>query len=278
MHVGARESSTTSAAHTGHDNPSDSLARSATAPEPELMDSSSSLHWHKEQDREGLLRAGQEAAAGLTDVARVLDDIEIDLTFARHADRMQLRQSSERLGSIARTLVGETQASSPIGARHASILGKVALAAATMSMLPFAEGAGPLAGRKFRASYEHAMRNLERVHQYAEAAQSETRMDLRLQITALFSRLDGLAAEVGVEIGDRLDLGQATNTPQLPPSAALDGLREAIEMAPSDTTQAPHGEMQDATVGTISGLAETLAVIEYRIAEVFAQLTGDAPL
>ena len=59
MHVGARESSTTSAAHTGHDNPSDSLARSATAPEPELMDSSSSLHWHKEQDREGRLGAGQ---------------------------------------------------------------------------------------------------------------------------------------------------------------------------------------------------------------------------
>ncbi len=46
----------------------------------------------------------------------------------------------------------------------------------------------------------------------------------------------------------------------------------------SDTTQAPDGETQDPTVGAVSGLAETLAVIEYRIAEVFAQLTGDAPL
>jgi len=182
------------------------------------------------------------------------------------------------LGSIARTLVGETQASSPIGAKHASILGKVALAAATMSMLPFADGAGPLAGRRFRASYEHAMRNLERVHQYAEAAQSETRMDLRLQITALFGQLDALAAEVGVEMGERLDLGQVTITPQLPPSPSFDGLRQAIEKAPFDTTQATDGEMQGPRVGAVSDLAETLAVIEYRIAEVFAQLTGDAPL
>jgi hypothetical protein len=242
------------------------------------MDTSSSLQWHAEQDREGLLRAGQEAAGGLTDVARVLGEIEIDLTFARHADRRHLRQSSERLGSIARTLIGETQAGSPIGAKHASILGKVALAAATMSMLPFADGAGLVAGRRFRASYEHAMRNLERVHQYAEAAQSESRKDLRLQITALFGQLDAIAAEVGVEMGERLDLGQVANAPQLPPSPAFDGLREAIERVPFDSTQATDGEMRDPTVGAASGLAETLAVIEYRIAEVFAQLTGDAPL
>ena len=239
------------------------------------MDASSSLQWREEQDLEGLLRAGQEAAAGLTDVARVLDDIEIDLTFARHANRRQLRQSSERLGSIARTLVGETQASSPVGAKHASILGKVALAAATMSMLPFADGADPSAGRRFRASYEHAMRNLDRVHQYAEAAQSETRKDLRLQIAVLFGQLDALAAEVGMEMAERLDLGQVTNMLQLPPSEAFDDLRQAIEKVPSDTKQSPE---DDPTVGAMSGLAETLAVIEYRIAEVFAQLTGDAPL
>ena len=122
------------------------------------------------------------------------------------------------------------------------------------------------------------MRNLERVHQYAEAAQCETRKDLRLQITALFGQLDGLAAEVGVEMAERLDLGQVTNTLQLPPSAAFDGLRQAIERAPFHTTQAPDGETQDPTMGVVGGLAETLAVIEYRIAEVFAQLTGDTPL
>jgi hypothetical protein len=31
-------------------------------------------------------------------------------------------------------------------------------------------------------------------------------------------------------------------------------------------------------VGTMSSLRETLAVIEYRIAEVFAQMAGDTPL
>jgi len=106
------------------------------------MDSYSSLRWLEGRDLEGLLRAGREAAAGLMDVSRVLDDIEIDLTFARHADRRQLRQSSERLESIARTLTGETQAGSPVGAKHASMVGKVALAAATISVLPFAEGKG----------------------------------------------------------------------------------------------------------------------------------------
>jgi hypothetical protein len=239
------------------------------------MDATSSLQWREEQDLEGLLRAGQEAATGLTEVARVLDDIEIDLTFARHANRRQLRQSSERLVSIARTLVGETQASSPVGAKHASILGKVALAAATMAMLPFADGADPSAGRRFRASYEHAMRNLDRVHQYAEAAQSETRKDLRLQIAALFGQLDALAAEVGMEMAARLDLSEVTHMLQLPPSEAFDDLRQAIEKVPSDTKQSLE---DDPTVGAMNGLAETLAVIEYRIAEVFAQLTGDAPL
>jgi hypothetical protein len=242
------------------------------------MDATSSFHWHKEQNREGLLRAGIEAAAGLTNVAKVLDDIDVDLTFARHADRTQLRQSSHRLESIARTLIGETQVSSPVGAKHASILGKVALASATMSMLPFADGARRSAGQRFRASYEHAMRNLERVQQYAEAAQSETRQDLRLQITALFGQLDALAAEVGVEMAERPDFGQLTTMLQLPPTTAFDGLRQAIENVPSDGTLDPGGETQDPTVDAMSDLAETLAVIEYRIAEVFAQLAGDAPL
>ena len=145
-------------------------------------------------------------------------------------------------------------------------------------MLPFADGADRSAGRRFKASYEHAMRNLERVHQYAEAAQSKTRKDLRLQIAALFGQLDALAAEVGLEMAEHLDLGQVTNMLQLPPSEAFDDLRQAIERAPSDATQSPDGVVHDPNAGAMSGLAETLAVIEYRIAEVFAELTGDAPL
>ena len=250
----------------------------AEASKPELMDSYSSPRWHKEQDLEGLLRAGQEAAAGLADVARVLDDIEIDLTFARHADRRQLRQSSERLESIARTLIGETQASSPVGAKHASMVGKAALAAATISVLPFAERAGRLAGQKFKASYERAMRNLERVHQFAESAQRKTREDLRLQIADLFGQLDVLAAELGLEMAGRLDPGQGTNTLQLPPSEVFDGLRLAIENAPSTAKQAPEDGAQERSVGATSGLLERLAVIEYRVAEVFAQMAGDALL
>jgi hypothetical protein len=242
------------------------------------MDRYSSAHWHEEQDLEGLLHAGQEAAAGLTDVSRVLDDIEIDLTFARHADRRQLRQSSERLESIAHTLIGETQASSPVGAKHASMVGKAALAAATISVLPFAERAGRVTGQKFKASYERSMRNLELVHHYAESAQSKTREDLRLQITALFGQLDALAAELGVEIAERIDLGQPTNTLELPPSEAFDGLRQAIEKVSSNAKQAPEDTVQDPGAGPMSGLLETLAVIECRIAEVFAQMAGDAPL
>ncbi len=81
-----------------------------------------------------------------------------------------------------------------------------------------------------------------------------------------------------MEMAERVDLGLVTNTLQLPPSAAFDGLREAIEKAPFDVTQTSDGETHNPTLGAMSGLAETLAVIEYRIAEVFAQLTGDAPL
>lgn len=242
------------------------------------MDTYSSLRWLEGRDLEGLLRVGREAATGLMDVSRVLDDIEVDLTFARHADRRQLRQSSERLESIARTLIGETRAGSPVGAKHASVVGKVALAAATISVLPFAEGAGRLAGKRFKASYERAVRNLERVHQYAESAESKTREDLRLQITALFGQLDVLAAELGVEMAERFDVVQVTNTLQLPPSEAFDGLRQVIEQVPSNIMQAPGEAAQDPTVEAASGLLERLAVIEYRIAEVFAQMAGDVPL
>ena len=91
-------------------------------------------------------------------------------------------------------------------------------------------------------------------------------------------RLDALAAELGVETAERLDLRQVTNTLQLPPSEAFDGLRQAIEKVSSNTEQAPEETAQVPTVGAMSGLLETLAVIEYRIAEVFAQMAGDAPL
>jgi hypothetical protein len=126
------------------------------------------------------------------------------------------------------------------------VVGKVALAAATISVLPFAEDAGRLAGQRFKASYERAMRDLERVHHYAESAQSKTREDLRLQIAALFGQLDVLAAELGVETAGRLDRGQGTNTLQLPPSEAFDGLRLAIEKAPSNAKQAPEDGVKNA--------------------------------
>jgi hypothetical protein len=94
----------------------------------------------------------------------------------------------------------------------------------------------------------------------------------------LFGQLDALAAEVGVEMAERLGLGHVANTLELPPSAAFDGLRQTIEKIPLDAARAPGSETLDPTVGRASDLAETLTVIEYRIAEVFAQLTGDAPL
>jgi hypothetical protein len=239
------------------------------------MDSDPSRGCRAGRDLEGFARAGQDAALGLTDVARVLDDIAIDLSFARHADRKQLRQASERLESIARTLVGETGAGSPMGAKHAAILGKVALAAAAVAVLPFAEGVGRVAGRGFKSSYACAMKSLERLHHHAEAAQSATRRDLSLQITGLSGQLRALAAEVGVEMTDHLDLGQMTSSLQVPTGFAFDRLREAIEMVPSDPPRAVEDRGHASSQAT-DGLLETLAAIEYRIAEVFAQLVGDA--
>ena len=63
-----------------------------------------------------------------------------------------------------------------------------------------------------------------------------------------------------------------------PRSEAFDGLRQAIEKVSSNTEQAPEETAQVPTVGAMSGLLETLVLIEYRIAEVFAQMAGDAPL
>ena len=148
-------------------------------------------------------RAAEEAAGALGEVCMVLHEIALDMSFARHANRMPLRQSCERIENIARTLIGEARASGPVGAKHVSIVGKVALAAATISVLPFAEDAGHVAMNRFKASHERASRNLELVHQYAERAQAETRKDLNLQITALFSELDHLATEVGTGMAEQ---------------------------------------------------------------------------
>lgn len=81
-----------------------------------------------------------------------------------------------------------------------------------------------------------------------------------------------------MEMAERFDVVQVTNTLQLPPSEAFDGLRQVIEQVPSNIMQAPGEAAQDPTVEAASGLLERLAVIEYRIAEVFAQMAGDVPL
>ena len=223
--------------------------------------------------------AAEEAAGALREICMVLDEIALDLSFARHASRMPLRLSSDRIENIARTLIGEARACGPVGAMHTSIVGKVALAAATISVLPFAEDAGQVAMHRFKASHERAMRNLEWVHQYAESAQSETRKDLSLQIKALFGELDRLTAQVGMEMAEqRRELDQAMSMRQLPASWALEGLDQVIVRVRMDANQASVGEDRGRLVGSTSSHLERLAEIEFRIAEIFAQLTGDAPL
>jgi hypothetical protein len=224
-------------------------------------------------------RAAEEAAGALREVCMVLDEIAFDMSFARHANRMPLRLSSDRIENIARTLIGEANACGPVGARHMSIVGKVALAAATMSVLPFAEDAGQVAMHRFKASHERAMRNLEWVHQYAESAQSETRKELSLQISALSGELDRLAAELGMEMAEkRRELEEATIMRQLPASWPLEGLDQAIGKVRLDAKQASADEDRGSFVGSTSSHWERLAEIEFSIAEIFAQLTGDAPL
>ena len=209
----------------------------------------------------------------------VLDSIALDMSFARHANRMPLRLSSDRIENIARTLIGEAHACGPLGAKHTSIVGKVALAAATISVLPFAEDAGQIAMHRFKASHERAIRNLELVHQYAESAQSETRKDLSFQIRTLFGELDRLAAQVGVEMAEqRRELEEAMSTRQLPASWALEGLDQVILKVRIDAKQASVGEERSWSVGSTNSHLERLAEIEFRIAEIFAQLTGDTPM
>ena len=224
-------------------------------------------------------RAAAEAAGALREVCMVLDEIALDMSFARHASRMPLRLSSDRIENIARTLIGEAHACSPVGAKHTSIVGKVALAAATISVLPFAEDAGQVAMHRFKASHERASRNLELVHQYAESAQSETRKDLSLQITTLSGELHRLAAEVGMEMSEqRRGLEEAMSTRQLPASWALEGLDQVIAKVRMDAKQASADEDRGWLLGSTGSHWERLAEIEFRIAEIFAQLTGDIPL
>jgi len=240
-----------------------------------------SLHTinNKKQALENMQRAAEEAAGALREVCLVLDEVALDMRFARHANRMPLRMSSQRIENIARTLIGEAHACGPVGAKHASIVGKVALAAATICVLPFAEDAGQVAMHRFRASHERAMRNLEWVHHYAESAQSETRKDLSLQITVLFRELDRLAAEVGMEMAEqRRELEEAMNMRQLPASWALEGLDQVIGKVRMDAMQASVDEDRGWLLGSTGSHWERLAEIEFRIAEIFAQLTGDTPL
>jgi len=231
---------------------------------------------NRKQALENMQRAAEEAAGALGEVCLVLDEIALDMRFARHANRMPLRMSSHRIENIARTLIGEAHACGPVGAKHASIVGKVALAAATISVLPFAEDAGQVAMHRFRASHERALRNLEWVHHYAESAQSETRKDLSLQITVLFRELDRLAAEVGMEMAEqRRELEEAMNMRRLPASWVLEGLHQVIEKVDTDAEQSFVDEDPGRLISSTSSNLEELAVIEYRIAEIFAQLVGD---
>jgi hypothetical protein len=235
---------------------------------------------NKEQALANMQRAAEEAAGALREVCMVLDGIALDMSFARHASRMPLRLSSDRLENIARTLVGEARARGPVGAKHASIVGKVALAAASISVILFAEDAGQVAMNRFKASHERASRNLELVDQYAESAQSETRQDLNLQITALFAELDHLASDVGGGVAEqrRRELEEAMTTRQLPASGALQGLDHVIGKLRMGAQQASVDEDRGWLLDSTGGHWEKLAEIEFRIAEIFAQLTGDTPL
>ncbi len=234
---------------------------------------------NKSQALGDMQQAAEEAAGALREVCMVLDEIALDMRFARHASRAPLRQASDRLENIARTLVGEAHACSPVGAKHTSIVGKVALAAATISVLPFGEDAGQVAMHRFKASHQRAMRNLEAVHQYGEKAQSELRKNLSLQIRALFGELDRITAEVGMEMAEqRRELEEAMNVRQLPATWALEGLEQVIGKVRMDAKQASLDEDRSSLLGSTSSHLERLAEIEFRIAEIFAQLTGDTPL
>ena len=224
--------------------------------------------------------AAEEAAGALGEVCLVLDGIALDMSFARHASRVPLKLSSVRLERIARALTSEAGACGPVGAKHISIAGKVALAGATISVLPFAEDAGQVAMNRFKASHERATRNLDLVEQSAESAQAETRKDLSLQIAALFGELDLLAKEVGEGmVEQRRELQDAMNKRELAASWALEGLDQALEGARTDASQP--GSVEEHGTGSLGPTGsrwERLVEIEFKIAEIFAQLTGDTPV
>jgi hypothetical protein len=231
----------------------------------------------KEEALAVMQRAAEEAAGALGEVCMVLDEIALDMSFARHASRVPLRLSSDRLEKIARTLTSEAGASGPVGTKHVAIAAKVALASATISVLPFAEDAGHGAMNRFKASHERAVMNLDLVEQCAESAQSETRKDLGLQIAGLFGDLDRLAKEVGVGMAEqRRELEEAMNRRELSASRALEGLGQAIEKVRIDATnQDSLDGGRTEPVNSTGSRWERLVEIEFKIAEIFAQLTGD---
>ena len=221
-------------------------------------------------------QAAEDAAGALRVVCLVLDEIALDKSFARHADRRPLRRSSDRIENVSQTLMSEVNARSPVGAKHASIIGKVALAAATISILPFADDAGPAATYRFKVAHERAMKNLEWVHEYAESAQSHTRRELNLQITALVVELDRLGAEVGMEMTQqRRELHEAMHGRQLPARWALESVGQILGQLPVDAQGHSEDGEEGSQLGSTSDYLERLTEIKFRIAEIFAQLTGD---
>lgn len=234
---------------------------------------------NKEEALAIMQRAAEEASGALGEVCMVLDEIALDLSFARHANRTPLRLSSDRLERISRALIGEARACGAVGAKHLSIVGKAALASATISVLPFAEDAGHIAMNRFKASHERATTNLDLVFRYAESAQSETRKDVGLQIGALVGELDELSKEVGAGLGEqRRELEEAMNKRELAASWALDGLDRAIQKVHVDARQNSASDDGSRLLGLTGSPWERLAEIEFKIAEIFALLTGDAPV
>jgi len=224
-------------------------------------------------------RSAEEAAEALREVCMVLDAIALDRSFARHAKREPLRLASDRIENVARTLIGEAHASGPIGAKHTSIVGKVALAAATISVLPFAEDAGQMLMHRFTASHGRAMTNLDWVYRFAECAQSERRNALRDQIAALSAELDCLAAGVGTETSDqRGALQHALERRELPARWTLEHLEQVLAKASCKQPRGSVSEDERRFVGSTDERLDRLAEIEFTIAEIFAQLTGDDPM
>jgi hypothetical protein len=230
----------------------------------------------KNEALQKMQQAGGDAASALNAICMVLDEIALDMSFARHANRMPLRLSSSRIENVARTLMSEVNAQSPVGAKHASMVGRVALAAATVSVLPFAEDAGQAATCRFKAAHGRAMKNLEWVDQYAESAQSETRRELNLQITALVMELDRLAAKVGMEMTQqRRELDEAMHMRQLPAGWALESVGRVVGQISVGAQRVPQDGAGGSFCNSTSDYLYRLTEIKFKIAEIFAQLTGD---